>query len=186
MIEFLGRTAYVVLGALLLFLALPGLQLVDDPRPVFVERETIIEREPPARPPTIIERLVFVAPRPVRHQIATGGAALEVAEFCRPSVTQSASRPPPAPRLLLRSVVYQEPPLFRPFQRAELLVTGVTSYGDLEARDYRVRGSFDARAAGGDVVVRYGRFGWLRDAFEGGSQLWAIYSLGQFVWGLAR
>lgn len=181
--DLLGRVAYVLLGALLVWLLLPGPQLIDDPRPVFVERERIVELEPDTVR-TFIDRIRFIAPRPVRHQIAVGGGELELASFCRPSGLEEGAPLPPE-ELLLRSVTFRRNALWRPFDADRLLVTGLTSYGNLKARDYRTRGSFSVAAGpGADVSVRYGRFSMLRDAYEGASQLWTLYSLVTHAWRL--
>lgn len=189
MSELGGRLGWALVGALLWYALAPGAELVDDPRPVFVERTHIVEQEPDTVV-RFIDRIVYVTAPMVRHEIALGGAALEVAEFCRPSVTRSVSGDstqsvsPPAPQLLIRSVVFREPGLFRPLERARAQFTGVTSHGDLELQEYLVRGSFEARAGPGtDITVRYGRVALLRDVFEGGSQLWAVFSIGRELWG---
>ena len=132
---------------------------------VEVPVEKIIEREPEVEV-RFIERIRVITPDPVQIAVSTGGATADVARFCAPSTLAAVSdtladRPPP--QLLLRSISHY-PGWF--FQKDKVLFTGPTSYGDLIAADYAVRPGFSARTSGDSLIVRYPRFGIVREVAE--------------------
>lgn len=176
--KLLGRLGPALVGALVAYLLLPS-----DPvtyTDVVVPAARIIEREPPDRPPTIIERIRYVNIPPAQVATAPGGAADDVTRFCRPTViakTDTVEVPAPDPMLLFRSVSLEERPIWNPLATDELLVTGPTSLGDLQALDYQVRGSFQARASGDSALVRYPRGSMVRDVVEVGAIIYTAIDL---------
>lgn len=178
MMALLGRLGPFLVGALVAYLLLP-----NDPvtyTDVVVPAARIIEREPPDRPPTIIERVRYVNVPPAQVATAPGGATDDVARFCRPTVvakTDTVEVPVADPMLLFRSVSFDERPIWNPLAKDELLVTGPTSLGDLKALDYPVRGSFDVRASGDTALVRYPRGALVRDVVETGAVVYTAIDL---------
>lgn len=153
------------IGALGLYALAPAAEPVTY-RDVIVSDTVILEREPPARPPTIIERIRYVTIEPRQVATAPGGGASDVAEFCRPTVvatTDTVEVPVVDPMLLLRSVSH-DPGWF--WQRDNLLLTGPTSTGDLRALDYSVRPGFSVRVHGDSALVRYPRTALFRELLE--------------------
>lgn len=182
------RIAWLLVGAVAFYALAPAAEPVVYSE-VVVPAPRIIEREPPAREPTIIERIRFVAAAPTVVATAPQGAVLEVSSFCRPTVLRElgdTTTAVPAEELLLRSVVFDEAPIWKPFSSDRLFLSAVSSYGDLSARDYRTRGSWDARALENDVRVRYGRAAMLRDLWEGGAQVWTLFSVINLGWELMK
>lgn len=164
MTRLFGSLGLVLVGVLLAYLVLPS-DPVAYPE-VIVPAARIIEREMPARPPTIVERIVYVNVPPRQVATAIGGAQDDVAAFCRPVVlamTDTLEVEVPAPELLLRSGEYSPAPIWKPFARGNLLLTGPTSHGDLVAADYPVREGFAFRASGDSALVRYPRGAFVRD-----------------------
>lgn len=165
-----GRAAWTAAGFLACYLAL----VPEDPpltySAVIVPAKVIEEREPPDREPTIVERVKFVTVEARRTATAPGGGLANVSEFCRPQVvlatatTDSAPELPP-PTTLIRSGRYS-PSVWPPWGAGELFLSGVTSHGDLVARDYRVRPWHDFRAAD-TVVVRQPRAALARQVAQG-------------------
>jgi hypothetical protein len=145
---------------------------------VIVPAARIVEREPPPRPPTIIERIVYVAPRPVQVARAPGGASDALSAFCAPvTLVQGPDTVVVVDTVLvLRSGVYSE--AWLPGRKDELRLTGFTNVGDLEERTFRTRGSFDFTTAGGsEVIVRYGRLAFVGDLVDAGAYGWSLFSL---------
>lgn len=152
-----------VIGAILFYVVEP-----NDPvtyTEVIVPAPRIIEREPPARPPTIIERVRYVNIQPNQVATAIGGALGNAQEFCRPTtvVTTDTLSKPVDPTLLLRSVVHTSGWFW---QKDNLFLSGPTSYGDLTAADYSVRPGFSARVSGDSALVRYPRTAFFKDLLE--------------------
>lgn len=178
MMALLGRLGPFLAGALVAYILLP-----NDPvtyTDVVVPAARIIEREMPDRPPTIIERVRFITVEPRQVATAPGGGVDDVTRFCRPTVisqTDTVEVPVADPMLLFRSVSLDERPIYNPFARDELLVTGPTSLGDLRALDYQVRGSFDVRASGDSALVRYPRGALIRDVVEVGAVAYTAIDL---------
>lgn len=176
--DFLGRLGPFFIGALATYLLLP-----NDPvtyTDVVVPAARIIEREAPDRPPTIVERFVFVNVEPRQVATAPGGAVDDVARFCRPTVvatTDTVEVPVADPMLLFRSTVYDERSMWNPFAKDELFLSGPTSTGDLKGLDFEVRGSFDARASGDSAIVRYPRGALVRDVVETASVIYTAVGL---------
>lgn len=136
-----------------------------DPPPVYREVEVPVERIIEREPDTVVrwrERLVVQTVTPRQIATAPGGAADHVSAFCRPqvlTVTDTLAAPPP-PVILMRSVTTSNA---WPLQRQNVLVTGVTSYGDLSAADFRVRPGWSVRTVGDSLLMREPRLGWWRD-----------------------
>lgn len=176
--KLLGRLGPFLVGALVAYLLIPS-----DPvtyTDVVVPAARIIEREPPDRPPTIIERVRFITVEPRQVATAPGGAMDDVTRFCRPTTvvqTDTVEVPAPDPMLLFRSVSFDERPAWNPFAKDELLVTGPTSLGDLRSLDYPVRGSFDIRASGDTALARYPRGALVRDVVETGAIIYTAVDL---------
>lgn len=173
------KLLYLLLGAAagaFLFQSCAPADVIPFPE-VIVPAARIVEREPPARPPTIIERIVYVAPEPSLVARAPSGAADALDRFCRPvSVVQRPDTVTVVDTVLvLRSGVFNET---WPWAGAdELRLTGFTNVGDLEERTYRTRGSFDFIATGDDLVVRYGRFNAALDWLDFGARAWSVFSI---------
>lgn len=149
-------------------------------REVVVPTRAIVEREPPPRPPRIVERIRFISPPAFQIATAPGGGADDVADFCRPTIlalTDTVEAPAPDPVLLLRSGVHTRASWWHPFDRGELLLTGPTSYGELKAFDFPVRPGFDFRARGDSVLVRYPRGAALRDFIDWGARAYTVVHL---------
>lgn len=154
-------------GALLAYIFIPSDPIVYTE--VIVPARAIEVREPPASPPTIVERIRYVSIPPRQVATAPGGAQGDVVTFCAPSVAQATGDTATAsPALLLRSGTH-DPGWF--WQRDKLLLTGPTSQGDLKALDYGVRPGFDFRTSGDSVLVRYPRPALLREGIEFGVPL---------------
>lgn len=170
----IGRLGYLAAGILLGIVLLQATgQTSPMPYPeIIVPAARIIEREAPARPPTIVERIVYVNVQPELRAEAPGGALEDVQAFCRPvSPVDTDTVRVPDPMFLIRSGAWHESWL----GRDELRLAGPTNAGDLLEYTYRSRGSFDFRTDGDSVLVRYGRLNVVRDWFELGSQLFTIY-----------
>ena len=159
----------------LLFFGGGGPELIPY-REVIVTTREIEAREPPVRPPTFVERLVFVTPRPALVARAPGGGAEDVAAFCRPVAVMDTDTVVVTDTLfLVRSGVFDE----SWWGKDRFRVTGPTNAGDLIEYNFQTRGSFDFRADGDSVLVRYGRFGAVRDGAQAAADLWTLFSLGK-------
>jgi len=164
----LGRLGWALVGALAFYVAYPN-RVVTYPE-VVVPAARILEREVPAYPPTIRERIVYVYLTPDVRAVAPGGAVEDVARFCRPIlVTRSDTvRTTEIGPSLIRTVSYA-PPLW-PLTRGSLLVTSMDGHGDLVAEDYRVRAPFGIAAgleAPYHTIVRTPRLAPLREIATG-------------------
>ncbi|MEM7416797.1 MAG: IMCp domain-containing protein [Gemmatimonadota bacterium] len=135
-------------------------------REVIVSDTVIVEREPPARPPTIVERIRYVDVPVLQLARAPGGAAADVAAFCRPTVLHTTDTVPADTVILVRSFTHRPAPFWKPLAKDGLTVTGPNSHGDLWAADYRVRDGFSARTAGSELEVRYPRFSVAGDIID--------------------
>jgi hypothetical protein len=170
-----------LVGATVAYSMIPSDPLVY--RDVVVPARVIIEREPDTIR-TFVDRIRFVE-APAR-QIATapGGAASQVQEFCTPTIVAQTDTvevgQPVDPMLLLRSVSYNRRWAWR---RDHLLVTGPLSTGDLVAEDYEVRGDWTVAVRGSSSLVQYPRTSFLYDIWEGGSQIFTLYKVGEFLMG---
>ena len=167
MTRLFGSLGLVLVGVLLAYIVLPS-EPVAYPE-VIVPAARIIEREMPARPPTIVERIVYVNVPPRQVARAIGGAQDNVASFCRPTVlamTDTLEVQVPAPELLLRSGQHQRAPIWKLFARGNLMIAGPTSHGDLAAADYPVRAGYAFRTSGDSALVRYPRGAFVRDVIE--------------------
>jgi len=143
------------------------------PYPEVVIAERILEREPDTVR-TFVDRVVYRYVGPARVAIAPGGAAQEVAAFCRPlilAMVDTVEVESAAPRLLLRSVSHDPGWLW---QRDRLTLTGPTSHGDLVGLEYAVRPGFSARTSGDSVIVRYPRGSTVRDLLEGAAMAYGV------------
>lgn len=176
------RLLYTLLGAGLMAVGLlffGGLEAQTFPfREVIVRVEELEAREPPPRPPTIVERIVYIAPRPALTARAPSGASEALNRFCAPSrlVQGADSGTVVDTTLVIRSGVFHDSWL--PFRSDELRLTGFTNVGDLEERTYRTRGSFDFTTAElREPIVRYGRFNVVRDLVDAGAYGWTLFSL---------
>lgn len=132
---------------------------------VIVPAARIIEREPPIEV-RFRDRIVYRYVEYEQRAVAPGGALEQAQAFCRPQVlmhTQTDTVFQVDTLVLMRSAVHR-PGWF--ISKDDLLVTTVSSVGDLEARDYRVRPGFSAVAAGNDVLVRYPRMALPRELVE--------------------
>jgi hypothetical protein len=134
---------------------------------VEVPVQVIVEREPDTVR-TFVDRVVTVQSEPVQVAIAPAAVVDRVHSFCAPVVAEITRDTVyvPETELLLRSVSHR-PGWF--WAKDQLLLTGLTNLGDLEARDYQVRPGFTARAYGSDVLVQYPRMSLWRDVAE-----WAV------------
>ena len=182
MSELLGRLGYFVAGIIATIVAtlFSGLlEARDFPYPeVIVRREAIEAREPPQRPPTIVERVRYRLPDVELSARAPGGAIGLRAQFCAPVTLVDRDTATVTDTLfLIRSVVHNEPSWFAPWRADELRLTGPQNTGDLLELSFPTRGSFDATAAGGGARVRYGRFAIIGDLADTGARAWALYSL---------
>jgi len=132
---------------------------------VEVPVEVIVEREPDTVR-TFVDRVKTVEVQPIQVAISPAAIVSEVASFCEPLVpviSIDTIYVMPDTQLLLRSVSH-EPGWF--IAKDQILLTGVTNYGDLIAMDYAVRDGFTARATGNDVLVQYPRTSLLREVAE--------------------
>jgi hypothetical protein len=172
------RLLYLILGAAAgawLFQSCAPADVVPYPE-VIVPAARIIEREPPARPPTIVERIVYVAPQPTLTARAPSGAVEAVDRFCRPvTLVRTDSVTVVDTVLVIRSGSWNES-WWTP-RPDELRLTGFTNVGDLEERTYRTRGSFDFIAVDDELVVRYGRFNAIGDWLDFGARAWSLFSI---------
>lgn len=170
------RLLYLLLGAAVgafAFQSCGSPELPSWPE-VVVPAARIIELEPPDRPPTIVERVVYRNIGPAQLASSPGGALEELASFCRPVVVSTVDTVEVAdPQLLLRSGSWDD----SWWGSDELVLTGFTNAGDLRRYVYHPRGGFDFRTSGDSILVRSGRFNLIRDAWELGAQGWTAYSL---------
>ena len=146
---------------------------------VIVPAARIIELEPPARPPTIVERVVYRFP-PVRTARAVGGGTAAVSAFCEPVLTPIQTDTvvvTAGPILMLRSGVYNR----SWWGKDNLRLVGPTNMGDLLQLSYHTLGSCDFRTSGDSVIVRYGRFNAVKDYARMASDMWALYSIFAFA-----
>jgi hypothetical protein len=172
-----GYALLVLAGALLAYVILPNDPIVYSE--VIVPTRAIEVREPPARAPTVVERIRYVSIPPRQVATAPGGAQGDVVTFCAPTVAQVAGDTiTHAPALLIRSGTHT-PGWF--WGKDKLLLTGPTSTGDLRALDYSVRPGFDFRASGDSVLVRYPRTGLLRQVVEIGVPLAIGYGIARIA-----
>jgi hypothetical protein len=132
---------------------------------VEVPVEVIIEREPDTIR-TFVDRIRTVEVQPIQVAISPAAVVREVAAFCAPTVPLFHTDTVyvlPDTQLLLRSVTHKAGWFI---SKDQILLTGMTNYGDLVAMDYAVRDGFTARATGNDVLVQHPRMGLLRDITE--------------------
>ena len=154
-----------VIGFLVGFVTKPPTPVIYETVEVPVER--IIEREPDTVR-TFVDRIVTVQAEPLQVAIAPGAVVDRVHSFCAPVVAEIKRDTVfvVEPQFLLRSVTHR-PGWF--WATDDLLLTGLTSLGDFEARDYKVRPGFTARTVGSDVLIQYPRSSLAHDFAE-----WAI------------
>ena len=176
------RVLYFLVGlaaGAALLLVFGGLEATTFPyREVIVRTEEIEAREPPARPPTIIERIQYREIDPQLLARAPGGAVELTARFCAPVTLLDRDTVEVVDTVfLMRSVVHNEPSWFTPWRADELRLTGPQNTGGLLELTYATRGSFDVRADGPGVRVRQGRFNVLGDIADTGARLWTLYSI---------
>lgn len=177
-----ARIAYFVAGVVATIVAtlFSGiLEAREVPYPeVIVRVEEIEAREPPARPPTLTERIVYRDLDPELVARAPGGAIELTTRFCAPVTLLDRDTVEVTDTVfLVRSGVHAEASWFTPWRTDELRLTGPTNTGELRELTYRTRGSFDFRTDGPIVRVRQGRFNVLGDVADTGARLWALYSL---------
>lgn len=149
-----------LIGALVMYVVSPS-EPVSYPE-VIVPAARIIEREPDTVR-TFIDRVIYRTIPPVQAATAPAAAQDDVARFCAPTVAMVSDTLSPPPMLLLRSVAHS-PGWF--WQRDKLFLSGPTSYGDLNAYDYRVRPGFSVRAIGDSLLVQYPRTSLFREILE--------------------
>ena len=147
-----------VIGGLALFIWQPEPAILYDT--VIVTRLQIVEREMPAGPPRLIERVKYVYLTPDVRAVAPGGAVADVARFCRPVLVDTASASP----WVIRTVSHKS--AFIPLKRDYLLLSSMNGNGDLAAEDYRVRPGYSA-TWGEQVQVRYPRWAPVTELGEG-------------------
>lgn len=174
-----------IVGVALAFIVASPAQPVTFDR-VVVPPQRIVELEPPARPPTIIERVRFITIQPRQVATAPGGAAPEVSAFCRPVVLEargedSVQESTHTPVLVLRSGSYDRS-WWNPLSKGELALTGFTNLGDLQRSTYSTRSSFDFRTSGDSVIVRQGRGALVGDVVDLAGRL-SLLVLGVLVLG---
>lgn len=152
-----------VAGVLVMMLVVTPYQPVY--RNVVVSAARIVEREPPASPPTIVEKVVYQYLQPSVQAEAPGGALGDVQSFCKPVVVAVTDTVlVPDRQLLLRSVSV-DPGWF--LGKDEVFVSGLTNTGDLWSADYRVRpGAWSARVAGDSILMRQPRTSIIRQGAE--------------------
>jgi len=147
---------------------------------VIIPVARIIELEPPDRPPTIIERVVYQFP-PASTARALGGGTAAIEAFCQPLIAaikqDTVVITTVEPQLFLRSGTLDQ----SWWGKDNFSVTGPTNTGDLLRLSYHTRGSFDFRASGDSVIVRYGKFNIFKDYAQLASDTWALYSLAKFI-----
>jgi hypothetical protein len=151
-------------------------------REVIVPARVIIEREPDTVR-TFIDRVRFVNVEPRQIAVAPGGAGEQVQEFCKPTIIAQTDTVEIGvavdPMLLLRSVSYDRRWAWK---KDRLFLAGPVNTGDLKALDYEVRGDWTARTVGDNVLVQYPRTSLVVDAWEGGTQIFALVKLGEFIY----
>ena len=132
---------------------------------VVVPAPRIIEREVPGEV-RFVDKIKFVYVDAGVTATAPAGATLAVQLFCAPTVALVLGDTTSAlPRQeVIRSVVAGHSLI--PLRRDPLLVTSMDSYGDLFARDYKVRPGFGV-GSGDQIVVRYSRWALLGELAEG-------------------
>lgn len=177
-----GRLLWLVAGMALLGALQP---YHPDPRTdrIIVPAHVVIEREVPARPPKIKERIVYRYKVADLTSTAPSGATLQVQNFCKPSVAVALGDTTSShPRMeLIRSVTYRSSWL--PFHDAALFISTASSDGDLIGRDYRVGADFGA-AAGDSVYVREPRLGAAKTLVRGvawGASFWGAIEIGKLI-----
>lgn len=181
-----SRLLWIVIGWLIFYILRPAPEPIYET--VIVPIERIIEREPDTIR-TFVDRIVYVQSEPTLVSIAPGGAKEQVQEFCKPVTlvanSSTGQGEPVDPMLLLRSVSYNRRWAWR---KDHLLLTGIWNVGDLSAYDYGVRGDWTSTTQGqsGFPLVQYPRTSLLYDIWEGGTQIYAVYKFGEFLFGLAK
>jgi hypothetical protein len=174
---------WAVVGALALW-------TLWSPRPevrydtVVVTRAQIEEREPRVEL-RYVDRIQYVTVEPEVVAESPDGGESDVDAFCATAVADAVRAREPSPSLpalapprvlLLRSGSLQAG---RWFGADHLTLTGPTSLGGLQQQDYRVRGSYSWVVDGDQVIVRQGRWWWVREGIEAGAWIGAGWFLGR-------
>lgn len=132
----------------------------------------ILEGQPPQRPPTIIERVVYKFP-PAVTGMAPGGGIQALQSFCKPVSVFTTDTVKVDTQVLFQTGVINQ----SRWGKDQLTLVGFTNTGDLKQFNFYTRGSFSFAAVGDTAIVRYRRMNAVTDYVGILSDIWSVWSL---------